>query len=132
MNSIGTNASRMMIGDLAPTSPATLPSADARLYAGATDATAMTMLDARPMAPSLSPFRATGSGGAVTVMLRLSQVLPVLTRVSVAVTFSEHGFVMKARRDARTPGWRRGRGRRGRADRGPASLLRPPRRRRLR
>src|SRR5215208_3859045 len=59
MNSIGRNASNMMIGDLSPTVWATPPRVAARLYPGAVDATPMTTLESRPIAPSLSPFCAT-------------------------------------------------------------------------
>jgi hypothetical protein len=65
-------------GACVPTSPTTLPRAEVRLYAGAVEATAMTMLEMRPSAPTLRPFwTADGEssvGGAVRVVLRLSQV----------------------------------------------------------
>ena len=49
---------------MSPTFTAIRPSVAARLYAGAVDATPMTMLEMSPSAPDLRPFSATSSGGA--------------------------------------------------------------------
>ena len=56
MNSIGTNASSITIGACRLTASTTNARAAARLYAGATEAMAMTVFDSRPMAPSLRPL----------------------------------------------------------------------------
>src|SRR5947207_15951550 len=72
MNSIGMKASRTMIGPLVPTACPMYPMVAARLYPGAVEATPMTMLDIRPIAPSLRPLsrgdRATVEGGAEVVI----------------------------------------------------------------
>src|SRR5688572_9525600 len=103
MNRIGRNAISMMTGAFAPTSWLMPPRTAATLYPGAVEATPITMLDSRPIAPSLRPLPATpGAGwsergvGAVVVIcavlepvrgtgdevvLRLSQVRRILTRV---------------------------------------------------
>src|SRR4051794_9934983 len=58
MRSIGTKAASMMAGACTPT-PATAttrPSDAARLYPGAVEATPMTTLDTKPIAPVFRPF----------------------------------------------------------------------------
>src|SRR5947207_11376201 len=59
----------------------------------------MTTLESRPIAPSRRPLDtgdgdgdAFGAVGAVAVMMRLSQTITLLTRVSVAVACMKHGF----------------------------------------
>src|SRR5215472_15265826 len=53
---IGTKARIAMMGDFRPTASTMKPSVAARLYAGATEAVAMTVLEIRPSAPDLSPL----------------------------------------------------------------------------
>ena len=53
---IGTNAITATIGEPSPTTATMNPSVAARLYAGAVDATPMTMEETSPRAPGLSPF----------------------------------------------------------------------------
>src|ERR1700722_311618 len=53
---IGTNAITATIGEPSPTTATINPSVAARLYAGAVDATPMTMEETSPRAPGLSPF----------------------------------------------------------------------------
>ena len=57
-NSIGTNAITMMIGawNPIPTTAVTAPRVAARLYAGAVEATPITMLETNPSAPAFSPL----------------------------------------------------------------------------
>src|ERR1051325_10317182 len=74
MNNIGTKASSRMIGPLEPTSCAMYPSVAERLYAGAVEATPITIVETRPSAPTLRPLRTTsgiapsGLVGVVVVM----------------------------------------------------------------
>src|SRR4051794_24905744 len=69
MKRIGTKAINMITGALRPTSWDTGPRVAARLYPGAVEATPITMLDRRPIAPTLRPLLATpGGGGAVVVI----------------------------------------------------------------
>src|SRR5215472_15034970 len=56
VSSIGMNARIATIGDWSPTARTTNTSVAAMLYAGATDAVAITVLEIRPSAPDLSPF----------------------------------------------------------------------------
>src|SRR2546423_6359298 len=58
MNNIGMNATMMTKGVLNPTKKTTKPSVAARLYAGAVEATPITMLASRLSAPFLRPFSA--------------------------------------------------------------------------
>ena len=56
MKYIGMKARIVTIGACRPIATTTKPSVAARLYAGAVEATPMTMLEIRPSAPALSPF----------------------------------------------------------------------------
>src|SRR6266536_5753331 len=71
-NSIGMKANSMMIGARVPTSWLISPSVAARLYPGAVEATPMTTLESRPIAPSLRPLcagdRPRVAGGAEVVI----------------------------------------------------------------
>src|SRR5215472_15564177 len=80
---MGTNARMAMIGDLSPTAATTKPSVAAMLYAGATDAVAITVLDISPSAPDLSPFSAGCSAGA-TAPLAVAILTPSDTRPAEA------------------------------------------------
>src|SRR5215472_9998221 len=61
---MGTNARMAIIGDRRPTAATTKPSVAAMLYAGATEAVAITVLDISPSAPDLRPFSSGCSVGA--------------------------------------------------------------------
>ncbi len=75
MQSIGMNATHMIAGAGEPDGAATRPSDTARLYAGAVEATPMTMLETRPRAPVLRPF-APGAPDAPTVVSDMLDRLP--------------------------------------------------------
>src|SRR5512141_238772 len=72
MHSIGMNATHMIAGAWTPTASATSPSETARLYAGAVDATPITMFDRYPNAPVLRPLvPGAPSGAAVAAVIRV-------------------------------------------------------------
>ena len=64
VSSIGTKASTATVGDCKPTTATTNPSVAAMLYAGATEAVAITVVEISPSAPDFSPFSNGCSAGA--------------------------------------------------------------------
>ena len=55
------------IGACSPMATTTKPSVAARLYAGAVEATPMTMLEIRPSAPAFKPFSGAPCAGSTTI-----------------------------------------------------------------
>src|SRR5580693_8984686 len=93
---IGTNAITATIGEPSPTTATMNPSVAARLYAGAVEATPMTVAETSPRAPVLSPFSTCSSmapGGAafsaVAITYRPSTFLRYATICEVKRTLSE-------------------------------------------
>src|SRR5215469_3106196 len=73
---MGTNARMAIIGDRRPTAATTKPSVAAMLYAGATEAVAITVLDISPSAPDLRPFSSGCSVGATASLAVAMLTLP--------------------------------------------------------
>src|SRR3954470_6175308 len=85
ISSIGKNASTTTTGVCRPTNATTKPSVAARLYAGATEATPMTVVEKRPSAPDLRPL---SRGSAAAAPMALASVVADMSLLSYAVAGS--------------------------------------------
>src|SRR5215469_12398636 len=96
---MGTNARMAIMGDRSPTAATTNPSVAAMLYAGATEAVAMTVLDISPSAPDFSPLSrgcsADATASLAVAMPTPSEIRPVTNRI----TYLMRGYIVGCTRD---------------------------------